>query len=437
MNRILYILLLLSITLLAGCKKEPEPPDDEPELPTVTAAMARDTLYDVMNHWYLWYDLIPAVNKEDYDNPEELLEALRNKPDDKWSFVADYDEYNAEMSASFVGHGYRIGIDTASLARIALIYKNSPLYAAGVRRGWIVKKINGVDVAPLLIAGGTAYSDLIGPPTAGITNTFIFQKPDGNEVTIKSTKQSFKINSVLLCDTIHLKSGAIAGHLVFESFLSSSKEELEQAFSYFINQSVTELILDLRYNSGGYLDIAQQLASYIAGNSNAGEVFTRLLYNNKNTLHNSTLNYLSTSHSLGVPRIVVITSDYTASASEAVINGLKPLINLVSTGSTTYGKPVGAKGWPCGKKYWFNLISVRMVNSKGEGDFYDGFAPDRDALDDIVYDFDNRKEMCLSEAIHYLETGSFSDKNKSLPFKPTRVFPEKQSLINNAYIRNK
>jgi hypothetical protein len=78
-----------------------------------------------------------------------------------------------------------------------------------------------------------------------------------------------------------------------------------------------------------------------------------------------------------------------------------------------------------------------MVNSKGEGDFYDGFAPDRDALDDIVYDFDNRKEMCLSEAIHYLETGSFSDKNKSLPFKPTKVFPEKQSLINNAYIRNK
>lgn len=434
MNK-LFILLLLSITLLAGCKKEP--PDDEPELPAITAAMARDTLYDVMNHWYLWYDLIPAVNKEDYDDPYELLEALRNKQDDRWSFVADYDEYNAEMSGSFVGHGYRIGIDTASLARIALIYKNSPLYAAGVRRGWIVKKINGVDVAPLLLAGGNAYSDLIGPPTAGIENTFLFRKPDGSEVTIKSTKQTFSINSVLLRDTIHLNSGAIAGHLVFESFLSSSKEELEQAFTYFIAQSATELILDLRYNSGGYLDIAQQLASYIAGNSNAGEVFARLLYNNKNSLNNTTVNFLSTSHSLGVPRIVVITSDYTASASEAVINGLKPLINVVTTGNTTYGKPVGAKGWPCGKKYWFNLITVRMVNSEGEGDFYDGFAPDKNSLDDIVYDFDDRREMCLSEAIRYLETGSFSDDNKSLPFKPTRVFPEKQSIINNAYIRSR
>lgn len=433
MNK-LYILLLLSLTLSVACKKEA--PDDEPEPPAVTAAMARDTLYDVMNHWYLWYDLIPAVNKEDYDDPYELLEALRNKQDDRWSFVADYDEYNAEMSGSFVGHGYRIGIDTASKARIALIYKNSPLYAAGVRRGWIVRKINGVDVAPLLLAGGSGYSDLIGPPNAGIENTFLFMTPDGSEVTIKSTKQTFNINSVLLRDTIHLKSGAIAGHLVFESFLSSSKEELEQAFTYFTDQSVTELILDLRYNSGGYLDIAQQLASYIAGNNKAGEVFARLMYNNKNSLYNSTVNFLTTSHSLGVPRIVVITSDYTASASEAVINGLKPLMNVVTTGSTTYGKPVGAKGWPCGKKYWFNLITVRIVNSEGEGDFYDGFAPDGDALDDIVYDFNDRREMCLSEAIRYLETGSFSD-NKSLPFKQTRVFPEKKSFINNTYIESR
>ena len=222
----------------------------------------------------------------------------------------------------------------------------------------------------------------------------------------------------------------------FESFLSTSKEELEQAFSYFIAQSVTELILDLRYNSGGYLDIAQQLSSHIAGNSNAGEVFTRLLYNDKNSLHNTTLNYLSTSYSLGVPRIVVITSDYTACK-----RGCNKRIK--ATNKSCYNRQYHL--WKTGRcerlamweKYWFNLISVRMVNSKGEGDFYDGFSPDRDALDDIVYDFNDRKEMCLSEAIHYLETGSFSDKNKSLPFKPTKVFPEKQSLINNAYIRNK
>lgn len=428
----LYFLLVLIIPLFAACKKDE--PVDEPELPDVTAAMARDTLNDLMKQWYLWYDQLPLVNKEDYADPYELLEALRYKTRDRWSFVADFDEYNAEMSGTFVGHGYRIGVDTASIARIAMIYNNSPLYKAGVRRGWIVKKINGVDVAPLLIAGGTAYSDLIGPAEAGVTNTFLFKKPDGNEVTITSTKQSFTINTVLLCDTIHLKTGAVAGHIVFESFIDASKQELETAFKYLIAQSATDLILDLRYNSGGYLNIAQQLASYIAGNSKAGMVFSRLLYNDKNSINNSTINFLMTSHSLGVPRVVVITSRYTASASEAIINGLKPHISVVTTGDTTYGKPVGANGWPCAKKYWFNLVTVRMVNSKGEGDFYEGFAPDGKALDDLVYDFDNRKEMCLREAIGYLENGSFSGDNKALLFAPVKIFSEKQPLINNAII---
>jgi C-terminal processing protease CtpA/Prc len=427
-----FILLILIISLFTACKKDE--PGDEPEPPDVTATMARDTLNDLMNQWYLWYDHLPLVNKDDYDDPYELLEALRYKALDKWSFVADYDEYNAEMSGTFVGHGYRIGIDTASTARIAMIYNNSPLYKAGVRRGWIVKKINGVDIAPLLIAGGTAYSDLIGPAEAGVTNTFLFKKPDGSEVTIISTKESFSINTVLLCDTIHLKTGAVAGHIVFESFIDASKKELETAFTYLKAQSATDLILDLRYNSGGYLDIAQQLASFIAGNSKAGLVFCRLLYNDKNSRFNSTINFLMTSYSLGVPRVVVITSRYTASASEAIINGLKPHISLVTTGDTTYGKPVGANGWLCAKKYWFNLITVRMVNSKEEGNFYDGFAPDGKALDDLVYNFDDRREMCLREAIRYLETGSFSGDNKALPFAPVKIFSEKHSLLNNAII---
>ena len=430
----LYIPFFLFIALFTACNKGEPDPDPEPEPSGVTPAMARDTLNDLMKQWYLWYDLLPTVNKEDYADPYELLEALRYKARDRWSFVADYDDYNAEMAGTFVGHGYRIGIDTASMARIALIYKNSPLYTAGVRRGWIVEKINGVDVAPLLITGGNAYSDLIGPAEAGVTNTFLFKKPDGKEVTIVSTKQSFSINTVLLCDTIRLKTGAVAGHIVFESFIDASKQELETAFTYLKAQSATELILDLRYNSGGYLNIAQLLASYIAGNSKAGMVFSRLLYNNKNSIYNSTVNFLMTSYSLGVPRIVVITSRYTASASEAIINGLKPIIGVVTTGDNTYGKPVGASGWPCGKKYWFNLITVRMVNSKGEGDFYDGFAPDGKALDDIVYDFNDRKEMCLSEAIRYLETGSFSDDKKTLPFAPVKIFSEKHSLMDNAII---
>ncbi len=139
----LPFLNILFLTLFASCKKDNVPPDV-----TVTPAMARDSLYYIMNEWYYWYDLMPTVNKDDYADPYELLDAMRYKELDRWSFVADYDEFMAEMQGTFVGHGFRIGVDDSGNASIAMIYNNSPLYANGVRRGWIVKKINDTDVAP-------------------------------------------------------------------------------------------------------------------------------------------------------------------------------------------------------------------------------------------------------------------------------------------------
>ena len=184
-------------------------------------------------------------------------------------------------NGTFVGHGFRIGVDNSGNARIAMIYNNSPLYASGVRRGWIVKKINNVDVAPILISNdGTAYSNLIGKSEAGITNIFLFKRPDGSEVTISSTKATFTINTVLLYDTLHI-SNVVTGHLVFESFLPPAQNELNTAFAFFKANDIKDLILDLRYNSGGYLSIAQTLASYIAGDSKNGTTFAKLSYNDK------------------------------------------------------------------------------------------------------------------------------------------------------------
>src|SRR4030043_1928906 len=134
----LFPLLLIMLIVFASCRKEdPHPAGNE-----VTPAMARDTLYYIMKQWYYWYNLMPSVTKENYADPYDLLEALRYTEIDKWSFVADYEEFVAEMEGTFVGHGFRIGLDKSLNARIAMIYNNSPLYQEGVRRGWIVKKIN-------------------------------------------------------------------------------------------------------------------------------------------------------------------------------------------------------------------------------------------------------------------------------------------------------
>ncbi len=95
--------------------------------------MARDSLYYLMRQWYYWYDQMPTVKKEDYTDPYELLEAMRYKTLDKWSFVADYNEFIAEMQGEFVGHGIRIGLDdiqkgkdSHDLFKITIVCRRSP-----------------------------------------------------------------------------------------------------------------------------------------------------------------------------------------------------------------------------------------------------------------------------------------------------------------------
>ncbi len=429
MKKLIFITIIVTL-IFSSCKKAVEPPANT----GLTDAMARDSLYYLMRQWYYWYDLMPNVTKGNYKDPYELMDAMRYKSLDKWSFVADYNEFIAEMEGTFVGHGIRIGLDDALKARIAMIYSKSPLYISGVRRGWIVKSVNGYDIAKIIQDGdATAYNNALGPSTAGITNTFIFQRPNGSDTTISSTKSSFTVNSVLLYDTLHLSTG-VTGHLVFESFIQPSTEELLTAFRYFEANNVKDLILDLRYNSGGYLYVAQDLASKIVGRSafNANSVFAMLSYNNKNQDQNVTYRFTDPQVNLSFNRLIVITTRLTASASEAVMNGLKPYMNVIGIGDTTTGKPVGMNGWTVGSKYFFWPVTFKMVNSNNAGDYFGGIAPAEIVSDDITHDFNDRNELCLKEAIHYLETGSVG-KRGILNFYRHPQISEKPSWMNNGF----
>ena len=430
MKKILIFVTIILLLFTTCKKKEPIPNSD---IVTVDQE-ARDALYGVMNEWYLWYDVMPRVTPENYADPYELLDAMRYKTYDRWSFVEDYDAFNAYYAGSFVGHGYRIGLDETGKARIVFIYKNAPLYSEGVRRGWIVKKINGYDIATILRNGdGAAYSTAIGASVAGITNTFIFVKPDGAEITMSSTKATFNVNSVLLYDTIHLSAGKVAGHLVFESFIDPSIDELSTAFAFFKQNNVTDLILDLRYNSGGLLDVAQELASYIAGSSKVGTTFAKMLYNNKKQASNTIIAFKATDYPLGLTRLAVITSRSTASASEVVINGLRPHLQVVCIGDTTDGKPTGMNIWNYDNTFVFAPVTFKNVNSANQGDFFGGLLPGKLVSDDITHDFDNRNELCLKEAIKYLETGSVSTKGQSI-FKKSMQISERPEWQNNLFV---
>jgi carboxyl-terminal processing protease len=427
MKKLLFISVVF-LALFTSCKKDNSSPDE--------TLMARDSLFYVMKDWYFWYNKPEAtsvtnVTKNNYSDPYKLLEAMRYKAKDRWSYI---EEYTAQATGTFVGHGFRIGVDKSGNARIAMIYNNSPLYTQGVRRGWIIKTINNVNPAPLIIAkNNVAYSALIKESKIGITNSFVFINPaNGTEIPISSAKIKLDINTVLLADTLHLSTG-IVGHLVFESFFTPAPAELEKAFAYFKANNIRDLILDLRYNSGGEFGIAQTLASYIAGNSRQGVVFAKLSFNDKRQAANSTYPFKTTSYSLGLPRLIVITTRSTASASEDVINGLKPFTEIVSIGDTTNGKPTGMKGWNFFNKYFVFPVTFEVVNKDNIGDFYDGIFPQKLVADDITRDFNDRQEQCLKEAIKYLQTGSFSTKGLQEFYRSPQI-SERPDWMNNAIV---
>jgi len=436
MKKVLLISLIV-IPVLFGCRKDPVPVDT-----TTVEERARDGLYDLMKYVYLWYNTMPTVKASDYAGPEEILEALRYEPRDRWSFVTDYESFMASMQGSFVGHGFRMGLDDANNVRVMSLYEGSDLWPKGVRRGWIVKEINGTLLAPIMISGNnTAYNNLMGPSTAGITNTFKFINPTGQEVTYPSTKATFTINSVTASKILDLPGGK-TGYLCFETFIEPSEQELNEAFADFKANNVKDLIIDLRYNTGGYMDIAQQLSSLVLTWNDTTKICYKLTYN---TLvgpeWNESYKFIRTASPLGLDRVVFITTRSSASASEVVINSLKPYIDVKLVGDTTHGKPAGMNLWgfPFPSQsdpdpdyvYVFAPITFEYLNASDQGKFYEGMPPDVKAADDITHDFGDPEEASLKAAIALLNGTKASS---ALPVRRTRVWSEGNQLPTELFL---
>lgn len=436
MKKVLLISLIV-IPVLFGCRKDPEPVDT----PTMEER-ARDGLYDLMKYVYLWYNAMPTVKVSDYNTPEGILDALRYEPRDRWSFVADFESFMASMQGDFVGHGIRMGLDEANNVRVISLYEGSDLWPKGVRRGWTVKEINGTLIAPILISGdNTAYNNLMGQSIAGVTNTFKFINPDGQEVTYTSTKAGFTINSVTASKILDLPGGK-TGYLCFETFIEPSEQELNEAFADFKANNVTDLIIDLRYNTGGYMDIAQQLASLVLTLNDTTKVCYKLTYNSLvGPEWNESYNFVKTASPLGLDRVVFITTRSSASASEVVINSLKPYIDVKLVGDTTHGKPAGMNIWgfPFPSQsdpepdytYVFAPITFEYLNASDQGRFYEGLPPDVKAADDITHDFGDPEEASLKAAIALINGTKAATAH---PVRRTRIWSEGNQLPTELFL---
>lgn len=410
-RRYILSIIIVVIIILTGCEKD----DDQDDM-----SLVNQYVYALMQEWYLWYDHLPEVDPNDYATPEELMDALTYKPLDKWSYIEDKetaDQYYEEGKYIGYGHGWKYDIDNN--VYITLVYRDSPMYRAGIRRGFRVLEINGQDIQ--YIGDNDLWSEVLGEDVVGVQARFKFENLEDEIIDVVVVKNIVTINPVAHSEIKTIGSTNV-GYLVFTTFIRPSLGELDTAFDQFQAAGVTELILDLRYNGGGLGSVGSYLAGLIGGYAANNQTYTQYAHNDKKTKDNWSDRIQIKDQSLQLSRVIIITTPATASASEALINGLRPYMEVILIGDDTYGKPVGMYLWEYGNKK-IVPVAYRILNSRGEGDYYHGIPVDVYRRDHIQQPFGDLNETSLQEALFYIEHGYFSDE-ASVTVRS--VYPDKQ-----------
>jgi C-terminal processing protease CtpA/Prc len=414
------ILFLLAAITLNSCRLHDDSEDIIGADSTAAAIIAvNNAIYDLMKDVYLWNNYLPTVTPSTYPTPDSLMEALMYSVYDKWSRVMRETEYAAYFEeGTMLGYGFGFGPDEAENIRISFLYRNTQTYNMGVKRGWIISKVNGS------YANMDNIRELLGEPTVGLTNDITFLDENGDTVNLSLSKQIIKITPIVHYEVLNQGDSKI-GYMVFQDFITAAYAELEEAFTYFANQSIDELIVDLRYNGGGSVFVADTLAGLLIGDNFADQPFVNLRYNRYYARYwNKTYDIPDIKSGLNLSRVFFIGTEYTASASELVINGLKPYTQAILAGSKTHGKPVGMNTWKI-KNYVVLPVTFKYTNANNEGDFYDGLEPALPAGDDLTKDFGDPEEASLKAVLKYIETGAVPVKStKSTGYRAIIMEPK-------------
>ncbi|MCK5463012.1 MAG: hypothetical protein KAI95_08340 [Bacteroidales bacterium] len=410
--RLIHGLLVVCMAfLLITCERDILNPEQN--------KLTKSVLYEVMKEWYLWYETMPVVNPDDYHSLNSLLDALRYSPTDRWSYVMSTEEYDRYYDrGEYIGHGIGLIGDAGGNLWTGWVYEESPAQDQGIERGWIILSINGEN-----ITNETNLDSLLGDNEVGVMNSFTFRKPGGQTINLDIEKQIVDINSVLYSDIINVNDTKV-GYLVYQHFLVTSVEELDTVFKGFQDNQINDIIVDLRYNPGGQVDVAQHLGSLIAGEYAIKRNFVILEYNDQKSERNLTRPFLDVEYMMTPTpeRVFFITTARSASASELVINGLLGLTGLTRpfeiylVGDDTHGKPVGS----ISARYVDSTlipITFRYMNRKNEGGFFDGLPANSYIEEDITKDFGDPEEPLLQEVLYFIENGSFTGTGvkKSIP----------------------
>ncbi len=399
LNKLFFLLIITGLVYITACEKDEIHPTDKQQT---------DEFYDVMSYYYYWIDSIPNVEPNNYATPDELLEGMRFLPKDKWSYITNKDAFAQYYDeGTYVGYGFGYAVDGEGNIRVTFLFDDSDLNNFGIERGWIIKEINGTSVNE-----DTDINSLLGSDEIGVTNSMKFESPIGEIVNEEFVKKLVTMNTVSNEMVIDVGSKKV-GYFFFKSFIGPSETELNSVFNNFSTANIDELVIDLRYNGGGQINIAEHMAGLIIPDNVNSQLFVKYEHNNNISHKNVSQYFVQSSSSLKLDRVYFIAGKGSASASEVIINSLEPYLDVYVVGDDTYGKPVGMYAIQSAiSDLVYVPISFKLVNSEGYGGYYEGLKADSYVTDDVMNNF-GEGEAVLEEVLHHIETGSFTSLKSS------------------------
>ncbi len=352
---------------------------------------------------------------------------MTNTPNDRFSATYPTRAWKllsqAGVAISYGAEFAQVGTGTASAYRIAFVEPGGPAATAGLQRGDTVASIDGQPIASL--SADAINAALL--PSSAATHDFGFTRAPSATISVRLTAAGIAVSPVPSSVIVNTATGRV-GYLLFNDHVLTAENALVGAVQGLEAQGINDLVVDLRYNRGGYAFIASQLAYMVAGsNRTASKIFERQQYSDKRVAEsNGTASIMPFFNVKCVPdtargfactssdvlptftlsRLWVLTGPDTCSASEAFINGLRGIdIDVTLIGATTCGKPYTFKAKDnCGISYF--PIESKGVNAKGFGDYATGFAPTCAAADDYDHALGDPTEAMLATALGHRATGA-------------------------------
>jgi carboxyl-terminal processing protease len=452
--------LALMLILLSSCSDDQEirPEADSGNFPDigVNAVNIPAWIYDEMSFFYYWNESLPNQAPAGDEEPETYFNSLLYASD-KFSYISDDAEsIKEEISGTIFAMGFSpsFGVFTNSrniFAVVEYVYPNSPAAIAGLKRGDIILKINGEDL------NNNNFQNL--NSNKGFTVTL----GSYTGTSIRQTNSVITIGTGIidLDPVIHYEvkeiDGISIGYLVYIDFISGENDKwlksLETALLDMQQKNIREMVLDLRYNPGGEVDVATYLASALAPASavNQKEILVNFQYNDAlqkfftdrqgANSPNLSARFSNQGVNLNLDNLYVLTTGGTASASELVINGLRPYMNVVMIGEPTFGKFYGSfvlfdQNDPPKHNWAIAPVVLKYANADGVTDFVNGLFPDIFILDNLLAakPFGDLSDPMLAAALNIIAGGDFSSSRRSIERNYTPIYDISKINRKNAFV---